>query len=81
MKFHTPTPKFSSQEEDILPRSTRRVKDQEGGILKEPISYKESLLTPVGGANVVKGLTDGVQDEQMIRTLFNHVVRRLVGRV
>lgn len=40
--------RFSSQEEDLLLRSTKKVKDQEEGVMKEPLSYKDRLLTPIG---------------------------------
>lgn len=53
----------SSQEEDLLQRSKKKVKE-----LSDPKTYKESLLKPYEGMTFAEGPNQDVQEEAMIES-------------
>lgn len=56
---------FSSQEEDLLLRSTKKSQDHEIKVVKETPSYKDRLLTSIGGDRETGGFKDQVHDVSM----------------
>lgn len=62
---------ITSQEEDLLSRSTKKVKDLEEEVVNTLPSYKDRLLTPIGGDTMGKMVEHQEQDVTMSDTTPN----------